>query len=58
MLITIQGDFCAPMILDSSQYVYKADRHYLIKVKVTLAQATKAQRGSRGTTVLFLQPRR
>jgi predicted secreted Zn-dependent protease len=29
-----------------------------VKVKVTLEQATKAQRGSRGIAVLFLQPRR
>ena len=29
-----------------------------VKVKVTLEQATKAQMGSRGTALLFLQPRR
>ena len=29
-----------------------------VKVKVSLEQATKAQRGSRGIAVLFLQPRR
>ena len=29
-----------------------------VKVKFTLEQATKAQRGSRGIAVLFLQPRR
>jgi hypothetical protein len=32
----------------SSQMVIK------VKVKVTIEQATKAQRGSRGTTLLFL----
>ena len=29
-----------------------------VKVKFTLEQATKTQRGSRGIAVLFLQPRR
>jgi hypothetical protein len=29
-----------------------------VKVKFTLEQATKAQRGSRGISLLFLQPRR
>jgi len=31
---------------------------YDVKVKVTLEQATKAQRGSRGIALLFLQPQR
>ena len=31
--------------------------HGKVKVKVTLEQATKAQRGSRSIALLFLQPR-
>jgi hypothetical protein len=30
----------------------------IIKVKFTIEQATKAQKGSRGIALLFLQPRR
>jgi hypothetical protein len=39
--------------LGAKQYYIKVK----VKVKVTLEQATKAQRGSRGIALLFLQPR-
>jgi len=47
-------------ILDAQNVCPCCANHVIVKVKVkfTLEQATKVQRGSRGIAVLFLQPRR
>ena len=44
-------------ILFHSCYVNKYNIQVKVKVKVTLEQATKAQRGKRCMALLFLQPR-
>ena len=42
----------------SSSIVYFINGQVKVKVKFSLEQATKAQRGSRDIDLLFLQPRR
>ena len=43
---------------DFNSFLVRVITWVKVKVKFTLEQATKAQRGSRGIAVLFLQPRR
>ena len=50
--------FLSVVVVDSNPSCVFLSIKVKVKVKFSLEQATKAQRGSRGIALLFLQPRR
>jgi hypothetical protein len=42
------------LVLDFSKFCGPLAYMYKVKIKITLQQATKAQKGSRGIAILFL----